>query len=190
MTTKKTPLPQLYEYPFPQVTMRCEPYIAIKGPRVGEIEWFEGKTPTGASVKLYMDDGEIWQPYADFERGKLKELGGVIAVYDHGYATRGYHSEDLIRYSGKDYDRDSESGRLLARARFLKAVCEREQVEWLPKEQRNTTPEPKPDLPLEAMYGFSQEQWDILRRLWYTPDTYTKAEIDEMFRMKFPHSQN
>lgn len=43
-----------------------------------------------------------------------------------------YSSACLIDYHPADYDHDSESNRLLKRAEFLKAVCEKEGVEWIP----------------------------------------------------------
>lgn len=49
-----------------------------------------------------------------------------------------YGSADLIGYKPSDYDKDSESSRLLKRAEFLKAVCEKEGIPWLPQCEHNT----------------------------------------------------
>jgi len=125
--------------------MTCEPFIN-KG--TGEIEWFQTKKgnwrcPGYPSLDYYLDgtqlgkDGSVWTPYADFEREKLKELGGKSFYVD---ASRGYFwhngrdchtSKDLIDYSGKDYHNDSESNRLLKRAEFLRAVCKKEGLQYL-----------------------------------------------------------
>lgn len=145
--------------------MIAELYICTKGRRVGEIHtmfkdeygelwrpYMDGKTCRLSYCKN-IDLGCIWQPYADFEREKLKELnqlnddewiklerkGYYLGVWlrklsgsGNGFTGHTYHSGDLIAYSLKDYLADSESSRLLKRAEFLKAVCEKEGVPWLP----------------------------------------------------------
>ena len=118
--------------------MIAEPYICTACPKAGRINWFY---PAYATTEKVQDKG--WQPYADFEREKLRELGhGCIAVDGQG-STRvsafflgKLGSMPLVQYSSFDYLNDSESSRLLKRAEFLKAVCEKEGVEWLPQEPR------------------------------------------------------
>lgn len=123
--------------------MIAEPYICITGARAGEIRWF------GAVDSRYLDsageyhcEGVRWRVYADFEREKLREIfgGGVSLDIDplgfHIACLRSkphYDSAVLTGYTAGDYQRDSESSRVLKRAEFLKAVCEKEGVEWLPK---------------------------------------------------------
>lgn len=50
-----------------------------------------------------------------------------------------YSSACLIDYHPSDYDSDSESNRLLNRAKFLKAVCEKEGIEWIPLQDQRVT---------------------------------------------------
>jgi hypothetical protein len=127
--------------------MIAEPYI---NRRNGNIDWFSelsgvvygfvaSPTIPIATVNRIDNTGE-WQPYADFEREKLRELGTnrMYTIDDgtYGITTRrrrySLWSDDLIGYNS--YHSDSESSRLLKRAEFLKAVCEKEGVEWLPEE--------------------------------------------------------
>lgn len=119
--------------------MICEPFICYQGPQAGEIEWMRKICADLAPIPVGDAAGNRWKPYADFEREKLKELEAeCIFVAEHrlsGYITLDYTSYQRIGYSTKDYARDSESSRLLKRAEFLKAVCEKEGVEWLPKPQ-------------------------------------------------------
>lgn len=97
-----------------------------------------------------------WRPYADFEREKLRVLGceksgrGLllgsagyeITTYSPGYVRENnYTSDILIGYSPSDYATDSESSRLLKRAEFLKAVCEKEGVTFLPKAEECVPPD-------------------------------------------------
>lgn len=143
--------------------MIAEPYICTKGSDTGQIHWY-------TQVPAYG-----WIPYADFERGKLKELDNVKTAYcgfqgitisckdcywvllsrkdcadnkctfpwqtlqgdraGEKQHCHHYGSADLIGYKPSDYDKDSESSRLLKRAEFLKAVCKKEGVEWVPKEK-------------------------------------------------------
>ncbi len=150
--------------------MKAEPYICTEGTPKGEIRWYQEGCPSKQDPDL-----GYWQPYADFEREKLKELKNVKAAYcgSNGitvscqdcywllmnrndcqdkhcgfeWQTLGgdrkgekqhchhYGSAALTGYAPSDYDKDSESSRLLKRAEFLKAVCEKEGVEWLPREQ-------------------------------------------------------
>lgn len=119
--------------------MIAEPYICIKGQRAGKIEW----------NPAYASDKEKWKPYADFEREKVNKLrvsraGIYTATFTNGsgfglsfYENRDhafvqYWSDELIGYTG--YISDSESSRLLRRAEFLRAICEEEDVEWLPRQ--------------------------------------------------------
>ncbi len=123
---------------FPPLTMIAEPYICIKGPQAGTITWdhIEGECP------------ETMQPYADFEREKMKAIAEGSQVWgpdfeayqDTGYkifckSGRDYNSHKLIRYGSCEYADSSESSRLLKRCEFLKAVFEKEGVEWLPKQE-------------------------------------------------------
>lgn len=126
--------------------MRADPYI---NKQTGEIQWFEmweGKYPQRMIGGFRFNISGKWQPYADFEREKLKELGDAwIEIKDGGFkfmkqyqiARCGYIYESavLTDYGIDEYCGDSESGRLLKRAEFLKAVCEKEGVEFLPKEK-------------------------------------------------------
>lgn len=140
--------------------MIYEPHICIQGPKAGEIDW---RRPNTANKRLILEeldssdylcidaDGNNWQLYHRFEREKLKELNPVssdnIGIGHSGYgldiwyrktktglAGRWHKSDELIGYGLRDYLNDSESSRLLKRAEFLKAVCEKEGVEWLPRE--------------------------------------------------------
>lgn len=132
--------------------MTFEPYICIKGPRAGDLDSFKQLPVKGAKNEIHWEG--VWQPYADFEREKLHKMedcGGVIRVGGRfGYSLLvtnfkdkeiDYHSSHLISYSGTDYLKDSESSRLLKRAEFLKAVCEKEGVGWLPIEIEKTEKE-------------------------------------------------
>lgn len=123
--------------------MIAEPYIYSHGPKAGTIEWSSnGFCLTGPR--------DQWQSYTDFEREKLKELGmlfimtgcGITSWSLFGYADgKGFDCKHAdIRYTRHQYDADSESGRLLKRAEFLKAVCEKEGVEWLPSEVKQWEP--------------------------------------------------
>ncbi len=105
--------------------MICDPYICVEGPRVGEIAWFEKGRVCGP-------DSGWWQEYAYFERVKLKELRAdcIMPWTLSPYSVLKYTSGERIGYSFKEYDKDTESSRLLKRAEFLKAVCEKEGVEW------------------------------------------------------------
>ncbi len=134
--------------------MICNPFIHTT---TGEIEWFPDYVHNVAN-SIYGKTPYV--SYADFEREKLKELAngeGRDWQYSedclsiHPYGTKGgafqisrtqmekpwnlewLNSYDLTDYAGDDYCLASESQRLLARAEFLKAVCEKEGVEWLPK---------------------------------------------------------
>lgn len=118
--------------------MIAEPYICTNrgNPCYGNIHWLRDDYPSGGD----------WQPYADFEREKLKRLGKrgktshIYAPGDGGQDgwqwTTGYgdshFSGNLIGYDAKQYFADTESSRLLKRAEFLKAVCEKECIPWLP----------------------------------------------------------
>ena len=128
--------------------MVANPYINTG---TGEIEWFV-ETNGGQhknilqSMNGSVHSKELWSEYADFEREKLKELGkkrtekcwlysSLSDTYIVGWNTIGapvYLANFLIDYSMEDYRSDSESNRLLKRVKFLKAVCEKEGVEWLP----------------------------------------------------------
>lgn len=143
-------------------SMIAEPYICTSdtGINQGEICWLfkhpDGRLfsmlPRYNSVdvvpRVVVHPSDRWQPYADFERKKLRELDAKGCDMEHvgvsgtlGYFLNfsksfwggGQHtSQVLLGYCGCDYRFDSESGRLLKRAEFLKAVCEKEGVEWLP----------------------------------------------------------
>lgn len=117
--------------------MIAEPYICVRGPRAGEIHWLfalEANTSFGEESKR---NREEWQRYSDFEREKLDQWSLVfVRAWTRGYELptpdRLYVSTEVIGYSADDYSHDTESGRLLKRAEFLKAVCEREGVQFLP----------------------------------------------------------
>lgn len=122
--------------------MIAEPYICIKGPKLGQVSWMN---PDHADLKT----SSKWQPYAYFEREKLRELElGRIGI-GHGFAfcLGDYRSVAVINYWMDDYEADSESSRLLKRAEFLKAVCEKEGVEWLPKTTEAKKPKRMEPLP-------------------------------------------
>jgi hypothetical protein len=76
--------------------------------------------------------------YADFEREKLRELGfdGIVVKFEDQdcwiYLTT--HNNTLLHGSPcRSYFAFSYSDRVLVHAEFLKAVCEKEGVEWLPQ---------------------------------------------------------
>ena len=103
--------------------MISEPYI---NRQTGEIEWHSD------DYKHHYDDN--WIPYADHERDVLKRLGHRYIEMRCGwgyYLTEQLSSHTLIGYAMNNWEDDTESGRLLKRAEFLKAVCEKENVEWL-----------------------------------------------------------
>lgn len=126
--------------------MIAEPYICVEnGPCLGNIYWFfltkEGLISYNPDVpEATIERQGAWKPYADFEREKLRQIAinRTFISYpdiDHGYHLLGYYADDLIGYTEKDFYYDSESSRLLKRAEFLKAVCEKEGVEWFPKKK-------------------------------------------------------
>ena len=138
--------------------MIAEPYICTKGPRVGEIVWWDrsgfDKKP---DQKVWTSSPECstgyyeWMAYADFERERLKVLccfPRELKVSPGGYTLAvpkqrngvwsvrpvvEYESSMLIGYHLSDYNNDSESSRLLKRMEFLREVCKREGVSWLPE---------------------------------------------------------
>lgn len=124
--------------------MIAESYICISGERAGEIEWFSAIDHRYVdSFGEYHTKGVRWRVYADFERQKLRELGvvgGFVQILSAGLtveiskagSTRAkrYWADELIGYDKDSYGDDTESNRLLKRAEFLKAVCEREGLEW------------------------------------------------------------
>ncbi len=120
--------------------MIAEPYICIDPKetdrKLGEIVW---DYPHNLGDVLGFV--ALYRAYADFEREKLwKEFGVQFVRIDNvrGFFLPwmvGFNSKDLINYDTQNYIDDSESSRLLKRAEFLKAVCEKEGVEWLPKEE-------------------------------------------------------
>lgn len=127
--------------------MICNPYICIEGKRLGEITW--SSDTSGAVIAI--EDETLWINYAEFERGKLNQLvekrgqecemwiprkSSEAFMFAFILSKPTYCSVDLIGYSEDDFMKDSESNRLLKRAEFLKAVCEKEGVEWLPKEPK------------------------------------------------------
>lgn len=121
--------------------MIAEPYICIKGPRAGTIEWFQSIDPRFVdSAGEYHHEGVRWRVYADFEREKLNKLSykyssntdfGIGFNEWHGFTWMEYTSHELIAYTSGQYDMDSESNRLLKRAEFLSKVCDEEGVKWL-----------------------------------------------------------
>lgn len=151
--------------------MIAEPYIQVK---TGTISWkfahpdglLYEMSPRYDSCDLLCSLSEWWTPYADFEREKLVQFsekrspsndGGnsnyviwSIEVDEWiGYRLWKYDSRSLIDYTGTSFGEDSESSRLLKRAEFLKAVCEKERVEWLPIDanlsEELQREEPKPE---------------------------------------------
>lgn len=121
--------------------MIAEPYICLKGPTAGEIWWWNSDKECVYDNCIDYQRKGYWQPYADFEREKLKELGtGLIVIDSSGpywmcvnTAANKYRSCDLINYYTSEFLRDSESSRLLKRMEFLREVCKREGVTWLPE---------------------------------------------------------
>ena len=124
--------------------MISEPYINTG---TGEIEWFK------ISFQILYDAiCPPWIPYADFEREKLEELGAddiqtcytsaayeIITNWGTPKKKTCHNSSVEISYDVHDFRSDAESNRLLARARFLKAVCEKEGISWLPKKEMKLT---------------------------------------------------
>lgn len=127
--------------------MIAEPYICVKGKRAGLIEWYgvdhEGKLWHENERQNYDDSV---RPYAEFEREKLAAMGGdfvfvekrdvgleTMAAYVINIPSRGKTwSSHLTDYLLVNFIYDSEYNRLLKRAEFLKAVCEKEGVQFLP----------------------------------------------------------
>lgn len=194
--------------------MTAEPYICIKGPPVGEICWLAPHSnPDERPDHRYLvfvrrnmkelaenlDASEQWQPYADFEREKQKAIGGELFIDSGGVSIDGVYffikdvdmsraykmdSQELIGYRLGDYDADSESSRLLKRAEFLKAVCEKEGVAWLPQdlkgklwmgEDESNLKEIGTVTKLEFKPGRMNVEWEKKPER----DSYTKKEIDE-----------
>jgi len=177
--------------------MLVEPYIAIRGHLAGNIEYrdaalFQKKDGT------WVCDGD-WIPYADFEREKLRELGSVneyIKAHEWGYSlginlddgVRILDSEVLIHYSHDCYEADSESSRLLNRAEFLKAVCEKEGVEWLPATGGYVAPKSLDGYRVGIDWGKDNgpKATDVVEELCDCDcdcDVYSKAEIDKRLEM-------
>lgn len=140
--------------------MIAEPYICTEGPNAGMINWYDAEDESanalaGCHQHPNAMDGRSWQPYADFEREKLlaMQLGSIRTLQylndnkvESAYMIgmrRVYESSTLIGYFWDEYMEDSESARLLKRAEFLKAVCEKEVVEWLPKPDAEECEHPK-----------------------------------------------
>ncbi|PQO47389.1 hypothetical protein [Blastopirellula marina] len=110
--------------------MIAEPWIHTTGPYAGEITW--------------SDDSEgvqNGQPYADFEREKLKELNAYIQNPPSKGEQRnlGYvcYVDEIAYFStivtGYDtYESDSEATRLIERANFLRELCIAFGNQWLP----------------------------------------------------------
>lgn len=109
--------------------MICEPWIYTVGPKAGQITWHDAAGGVANAVL-----------YANFEREKLIAMKAQdIHLEADGYILytpqKKYSSGKLIGYYCGNHSEDSESSRLLQRAEFLKAVCEKEGVSWLPKEK-------------------------------------------------------
>ncbi len=193
--------------------MIAEPYICTRGTKnLGKIAWV-----TEDRI-LAPDNGinfEGWTLYADFEREKLEQIGcrgkKVIRVEDSwGYhvtikkngVERTYESDELIEYNTGKYWDDSESGRVLNRARFLKAVCEKEGVEWFPWSEEKTQLRRRAEKAMKQVNDMAAEllgdqcpkscphknaidpeaciccrRSDLPER-----DTYTKDEVDALIR--------
>lgn len=133
--------------------MIAEPYICIKGDNAGDIQWaFTDEKGVWASPDGLSLLKTHWQTYADFEREKIRHLVGcaVIDISREGYQLtwlslseapgcksreirKWYTSKKMTGYTFLQYEQDPEHARLLERAKFLKVVCEKEAVEWLPK---------------------------------------------------------
>jgi hypothetical protein len=126
--------------------MIANPFICSFGPKLGEIRWLTHEQTCGGASEFELGNHEgfnRWKEYADFEREKLQELRSIGPIYldnevcykvflhtnDSGGPV--YSSGPLIGYKAGHWYDDSESNRLLKRAEFLKAVCEKEGVEWL-----------------------------------------------------------
>jgi len=120
--------------------MICEPYINTG---TGEIQWIDIK---GKEYVWADPETGTWTSYVDFERAKLKELDyfmdtaccpqwrGAFRVHKRVGGQIAYSSGGRIGYMIHNYVAGSESSRLLKRSEFLKAVCEKEGVEWIKKE--------------------------------------------------------
>lgn len=98
-----------------------------------------------ATWKLLAEAFEQVQSDADFELEKLRRLGDLEmdtstikiyfgAGYRLGLPGKNWLSENVIGYNTVHFREDTESNRLLKRAEFLRAVCEKEGVEWLLEE--------------------------------------------------------
>lgn len=175
--------------------MIAEPYICLEGPKAGSIEWIDN--PMSKCHGRVLPDGKLtllrgmtpWQPYTDFEREKLKQLGRkgkTSRLYAPGDScqdgwqwTTGYGdshmSGELIGYASEDYFAGSESSRLLKRAEFLKAVCEKEGVEWLSAvDHRISTADAA-----ERIQEMDRAVRDSYK-MHPDRDYYTKGEIDKL----------
>ena len=175
--------------------MIAEPYIDVRN---GCIDWFTPGPVTPHHV-----------PYADFEREKMVKLRWRFVEMRCGwgfYLTDALNSNVLLDYSMSDLEHDPESSRLLKRAEFLKAVCEKEGVEWLPKKFPPCPVHPLAhmdgqeychDCAAEASKSPKAEKCEVCGYTneslgWFfhihncgrkpARDTYTKAEVDERFR--------
>lgn len=191
--------------------MIAEPYICIKGPRAGEIYSI---TAIGDALSP-----ESWQRYADFEQEKLASLEAkrceafsFPTISSDGYFINWsgrilgghYSSANLIGYGWHDHRNDSESGRLLKRAEFLKAVCEKEGVEWIASPLNYENARRIADSEIERAscnVCHGEKVWQnsgeivwcgqclgqcgmarLRKTLFPEREYYTKAEMDEKFR--------
>lgn len=119
-----------------------EPHICIQGEQAEKIAWFasddRGPYLLGLHNQLLRPQG-TWLRYAEFERAKLETLTyHFIRVSNDGFelppTELHLNSKELIGYDGEQYGTDSETGRLLMRAKFLKAVCKKKRIPWLPND--------------------------------------------------------
>lgn len=116
--------------------MIAESYICIVGTCPGEILWIEGKEADSYAGQ--------WQPYADFEREKLKELHGFfdIRLYPSGRTislNRSFLDGKADNGPSSIQEAipiDTESQLIQQRADLLKRACKMVGVEWLPKSEQ------------------------------------------------------
>ena len=154
--------------------MICEPYICIRGSRLGEIRYAPiasgGKNQKGNDSDEWLLGNDCeWQEYADFERAKLREIFPKwdvgVSVSSLGYCLHNdmgravFSSYRLTGYTPHEHFSDSESSRLLKRADFLNAVCEKEGVEWLPEAKECSPYDPQCKKEFCATHKRCIEKW-------------------------------
>lgn len=127
------------------------PFICIRGKKAGKIEWFMNPhLRNGLSYDKFtgsIQNQNVWQEYASFERNKLRELkdkANVTLFIDNGdspgvevYRYTG-HRDVPFEFTVEEFDDASEEERLLKRYEFLKLICEAEGIGLSPEQAKDT----------------------------------------------------